>query len=463
MVPTIMQMLGLSGYRTRAVGKMHFRPVRRHFGFHEMELMEEIPDFREEDAYLTYLKENGTGHVREVHGVRNLLYHLPQVSVIPEAHHGSTWVADRTIEFLKSNRGKPFFCWSSWIAPHPPWNPPEPFASMYDPASLALPHNFDRDVETLPGRHRAVTNAYDMGNATADMLRRVKALYAGSISLIDKGVGRILDTLDELGLADDTMVVFVSDHGEMMGDHGMWQKGIPYEASVRVPMLLRLPGRVQADTVNDDLVSLLDLAPTFLDVAEKAYPEDSRFAGSSLLGNEGGGLADPREDMIVEIGHGASRWLSVRGRRWKYNRWLGDGWEELYDLENDPVEDHNLLLGDVTEGNRDRAETFLRMLTDWERENGFADSLDADGQLINLGLEPTDPAEHRVNNQFPRWVDRLPANEQALMEKRGATVVNAIASEDSFRLDELDLPAFKRSGGSLGGTSYEDAFEELDE
>ena len=89
-----MQMLGLSGYRTRAVGKMHFRPVRRHFGFHEMELMEEIPDFREEDAYLTYLKENGTGHVREVHGVRNLLYHLPQVSVIPEAHHGSTWVAD---------------------------------------------------------------------------------------------------------------------------------------------------------------------------------------------------------------------------------------------------------------------------------------------------------------------------------------------------------------------------------
>jgi arylsulfatase A-like enzyme len=302
-----------------------------------------------------------------------------------------------------------------------------------------------------------------MGNATADMLRRVKALYAGSISLIDKGVGRILDTLDELGLADDTMVVFVSDHGEMMGDHGMWQKGIPYEASVRVPMLLRLPGRVQAGTVNDDLVSLLDLAPTFLDVAEKAYPEDSRFAGSSLLGNEGGGLADPREDMIVEIGHGASRWLSVRGRRWKYNRWLGDGWEELYDLENDPVEDHNLLLGDVTEGNRDRAETFLRMLTDWERENGFADSLDADGQLINLGLEPTDPAEHRVNNQFPRWVDRLPANEQALMEKRGATVVNAIASEDSFRLDELDLPAFKRSGGSLGGTSYEDAFEELDE
>ena len=230
---------------------MHFRPVRRHFGFHQMELMEEIPDFREEDEYLQYLKAHGYGHVREVHGVRNLLYHLPQVSVIPEEHHGSTWVADRTVDFIRSNRGKPFFCWSSWIAPHPPWNPPEPFASMYDPDELPLPHDFDRDIETIPGLHRAVTNAYDMGNATPEMLRRVKALYAGIISLVDKGVGRILDAIDEMGQADNTMVVFVSDHGEMMGDHGLWQKGMPFEASARVPMLVRYPGRIDAGTERD--------------------------------------------------------------------------------------------------------------------------------------------------------------------------------------------------------------------
>ena len=213
LVPTMQQILGLNGYRTRAIGKMHFRPVRRHFGFHQMELMEEIPDFREEDEYLIYLDSVGYGHKREVHGVRNLLYHLPQVSVIPEEHHGSTWVADRTIEFLRSNKEKPFFCWSSWIAPHPPWNPPEPFASQYDPNDLPLPHNFDRDVNTLPGRHRAITNAFEMGDASPELLRRVKALYAGSISLIDKGVGRILEALDEHGLAENTMVVFVSDHG----------------------------------------------------------------------------------------------------------------------------------------------------------------------------------------------------------------------------------------------------------
>lgn len=453
-LPTVMALLGLAGYRTRAIGKMHFRPVRRHFGFHQMELMEEIPDFREEDDYLLYLQANGYGHKREVHGVRNLLYHLPQVSVIPEEHHGSTWVADRTIDFLKTNRGKPFFCWSSWIAPHPPWNPPEPFAGMYDPASLPLPHNFDRDTETLPGRHRGVTNAYDMGQATPEMLRRVKALYAGSISLIDKGVGRILDTLDERGLADDTLVVFVSDHGEMMGDHGLWQKGMPFEASVRVPMLVRFPGRVDAGVVSDDLVSLLDLAPTFLETAEVDSSPYGPLAGDSLLGRSGGGLKEDRTEQVVEIGRGASRWLSLRGKRWKYSRWLGDGWEELYDLEHDPGEDHNLLLGNALDAHRRRADEMLNTLTHWEQANGFPDSVDSDG-IVNLRLAPDDPTRHRTNGQFPRWVARLPEEERKQMEAPGETVLNAMASEDTFALEDLDLEAFGQAGGRLQGTPFE--------
>ena len=218
---TLMQLLGFTGYRTQAIGKMHFRPVRRHHGFHRMELMEEIPDYRQDDEYLMYLKANGYGHKREVHGVRNLLYHLPQVSVIPEEHHGSTWVADRTIEFLGQNHHKPFFCWSSWIAPHPPWNPPQPFASMYKNKDMPLPVNYDRDIETIPPQKRGMVNFADMGYAPSERLQRVKVLYGGSISLIDKGVGRILRALDELGLTENTLVVFTSDHGEMLGDHGL--------------------------------------------------------------------------------------------------------------------------------------------------------------------------------------------------------------------------------------------------
>lgn len=452
---TVMQLLGFAGYRTRAIGKMHFRPVRRHHGFHRMELMEEIPDFRQDDDYLMYLQENGYGHKREVHGVRNLLYHLPQVSVIPEEHHGSTWVADRTIDFLSKNRDKPFFCWSSWIAPHPPWNPPEPFASMYKNEDMPLPVHWDRDIETLPPRHRGMTNFCDMGHAPDERLQRVKALYSGSISHIDKGVGRILHALDELGLAENTLVIFTSDHGELLGDHQMWQKGVPFEASVNVPLLARFPGKLDAGVVNEDLVSLLDLMPTMLDIADVVYPNEKGLAGDSLLVRDGGGLAEPRDDYVVEIGRGASRWLSLRGKKWKYNYWLADGWEELYDLETDPEEAHNLLLGDVSDTHRQHADTMHKQLTEWESENGFADSLNDTGQLINLNLPPVDPTEMRTNGQFPRWVDRLPDDERAVMESQGETVVNAIQHENTFKLEETNLDAFKDAGGCLDGTIYQ--------
>ena len=452
---TLMQMLGFSGYRTRAIGKMHFRPVRRHHGFHRMELMEEIPDFRQDDEYLKYLKANGYGHKREVHGVRNLLYHLPQTSAIPEAHHGSTWVADRTIEFLQNNRDKPFFCWSSWIAPHPPWNPPEPFASMYRNGDMPLPVHWNRAASTLPPSRRGMLNFADMGDAPPERLQRVKALYSGSISLIDKGVGRILRAMDELGLMENTLVMFTSDHGEMLGDHGLWQKSMPWEAASRAPLLARLPGQFDAGAVNEDLVSLLDLMPTMLDLAGLDYPGSPALPGASLLGRAGGGLARPRDEMVIEIGRGPSRWLSLRGKQWKYTYWLADGWEELYDLSSDPEEATNLLLGQVAVANRKRADAMKETLTAWERSHGFSESLDAGGALKNFGRPPADPSTMGVNGQFPRWVDRLPDHERAGMESRGDVVLNAIRYEDTFRLEETNLRAFKENGGSLEGTVYQ--------
>ena len=459
---TLMQLLGFVGYRTQAIGKMHFRPVRRHHGFHRMELMEEIPDYQQDDEYLMYLKAKGYGHKREVHGVRNLLYHLPQVSVIPEEHHGSTWVADRTIDFLRYNRKKPFFCWSSWIAPHPPWNPPEPFASMYKNEDMPLPVNYDRNIETIPPQKRGMVNFADMGNAPSERLQRVKALYSGNISLIDKGIGQILKVMDELGLAENTLVVFASDHGEMLGDHGQWQKNSPFEASVRVPMLVRLPSRFAAGAVNGDLVSLLDLMPTMLELAEVDYPGQSALLGTSLLGCEGGGLAQKREDYVIEIGRGASRWLSLRGHRWKYNYWMADGWEELLDLENDPQELNNLLLGKVNAEDSQRADAMKVELTAWEAAHGFEDSLDGNGVLRNFGRSPTDHTKMGTNGQFPRWVARLPDGERAVMESRGETVLNAIHKENSFTLEEINLKAFKENGGSLAGTPQQRLLDEIE-
>jgi len=225
---------------------------------------------------------------------------------------------------------------------------------------------------------------------------------------------------------------------------------------------VRLPGRFEAGAVNDDLVSLLDLMPTMLDVANVDYPGEPELPGASLLGREGGGLSESREDYVVEIGRGASRWLSLRGHTWKYNYWLAEGWEELYDLDNDPNELNNLLLGDMNAGDLERADAMKAELAEWESVFGFEDSLDEDGALKNFGRPVPDHTRMGTNNQFPRWVPRLPDDERAVMESRGETVLNAIRKEDTFVLEEINLKAFKESGGSLVGTSQQRLLDEIE-
>ena len=456
---TMPQLLGSAGYVTRAIGKMHFKPSRRHYGFHQMELMEEIPTHREDDEYLMYLNRVGYGHIRQVHGVRNLLYHQPQVSAIPEAHHGSTWVADRTIEFLSANRRRPFFCCSSWIAPHLPWNAPEPFASMYPIDKIECPHNWEQPRDTLPHFMRSAKFTSDTEFASIEHLKRIRALYYGNISLIDKGVGRILRGLDALGLADNTLVVFTSDHGELMGDHGAFQKSKPYEASMRVPSLMRLAGRIEAGRVSDERVSLLDLMPTFLDLADIDYPGEPELPGASLLGRPGGGLAEPRQELVVEHGGGKARWLSLLRGPWKYNYYLQGGYEELFHLADDPLEMSNLLLGDVTPSARSHGDEMKQRLTAWEKAHGFESSIDSEGNLIQSTV-PSEPPT-RTNNQFPTWVENLPPEEKALMESPGESVLNAIEHEWTYTLGDLNLKAFVEAGGSLEGATEQALLEEV--
>ncbi|HET7559552.1 MAG TPA: sulfatase-like hydrolase/transferase [Limnochordia bacterium] len=428
---TLPQLLGLAGYTTHAIGKMHFRPVRRHFGFQRLQLMEEIPDYRQDDEYLQYLQAHGYGHVRWVHGVRSILYQLPQVSVLPEAHHGSTWVADRTIDFLAQNRNRPFFCFSSWIAPHPPWNAPEPYASLYDPEAMPASLGAGRDPATLPGCMRG--NAQARAGLDEARLRRVKSLYYGNISLIDKGVGRILRALDALGLAENTLVIFTADHGEMLGDHGVMGKHLPYGGSARIPCLVRLPGRTEAGRVCDDPVSLHDIMPTVLNLAGITYPGDQALAGADLLAKPGGGLAEPRERLVVEYGRGARRWLMLREGPWRYTRYLADGWEELYHLERDPGELHNLLLDNPAGEERAVADRMGAYLAPWEAEHGFPPEAAEPPYDVERIRSTRDP----LPNHSPRWVFRLPPEEAARLESKEDALRGAIAREPSVTMAYL--------------------------
>ena len=460
-VVTLPQILNLHGYHTHAIGKMHFMPARRHFGFHRMELMEELPDFRQDDEYLMYLKQQGYGHIREPHGIRNLLYTLPQVSLIPEVHHGSTWVADRTIQFLKENFNRPFFCFSSWIAPHPPFNAPAPYASMYNPIALPLPVGWNRDPETKPPLMRPYSRYIEF--ASEAILRRIKALYYGNISLVDKGINRILTELDELGLAENTVVIFCSDHGEMLGDQRRFQKGNPHGSASRIPFILRFPARLDAGQVSEELVSLLDIMPTVLDATQVKYPGTKPLSGASLLGRKGGGLANIRKRLVIEMGREASRWLALREGKWRYSYYFDSGWEELYDLESDASEMENLLLRtehpSYTEYRR-LSDDMKAFLTKWEREEGLPSSLDPAGHLANFKEIKKDYPGHglRMNTQFPPWIERLPEKEKLVMKDAGEALIEAVSNETTFTLNDLKawgmLDIWLRLGGSLKGTSY---------
>ncbi|MCW8130540.1 MAG: sulfatase-like hydrolase/transferase [Planctomycetota bacterium] len=461
---TLPQLLGHRGYHTRAIGKMHWKPMRNHHGFHRMELQEETPAFREDDDYLRYLNEHGWGHLRQAHGVRNILYHMPQVSPLPEEHHASTWVADRTVEFLRRHRRvqpeRPFFCWTSWIHPHPPFNPPESFANLYDPGSLPLPVNYDRPIESLPPACRGQARYDGCWNAPPERRRKIKAAYYACASLVDKGVGRILHTLDELGMSGETLVLFVADHGEMLGDHNMVQKSNPYQGASNIPFLMRMPGRVEAGRVSGEFVTLLDIMPTALELAEAPYPGPCPLAGSSLLGRPGGGLAEPREEVVVEHGLPPHRWLALRRGTWKYHYFLQDGWEELYDLAADPHECVNLLRGPHALEHRARADDCKRALAAWEKANGFAESLEAGGALRNFG-EPAKVPEPIINKQLPPWNETLSPEEAAQMESWGDSMLTPLRHETTVRVQDLDLKKFKAMGGSFEGRPEQKLLDEL--
>lgn len=455
--PTLMQLLAEAGYRTHAVGKMHFHGL--HYGLHRHERMEEGVAFRVDDDYLMYLKMNRV-RTRYPQGLRDLLYLQPQTSGIPGEHAQSTWIADRSIAFLREHvryrRNRPFFLWTSWLAPHPPYAPCEPYDSMYNPAEMPLPVYADRPLASLPAPAWSERARLDGAHLDAGRMRRIRALCYGQISHVDRGVGRILEELNRLGLTENTVVVFTSDHGDMLGDHGLSQKSVPYEHSVRIPLILRWPGRTKPGAVRDDLVGLTDLLPTLVREVGLQYPgREPMPPGESLLSAEGGGLASGRDAYFIDYGHGAARWISIRTRTHKYALWASAGREELYDLKADPQERRNLA-GQQPALARELRERVLA----WERENGFADSFQAGGFRVYPEPEPPAEAPRNVVINEGRWPENLPEDERNTVESYAEAFTRAIARETTLAPEKLSLKTYRLKGGApLAGTPWEEAWK----
>lgn len=435
-LPTFPEILSDNGYETRTIGKNHFYPPRRHNGYLNMELMQEVPAFREQDEYLLYLKENGLGHIQNIHGVRNLLYMVPQQSQIPDEHHGTTWAADRTIDFIETNKGRhPWMLKLGWIAPHPPFDVPEEYADLYKDVDFPEPRISETDLSSLAEENRLLGDL-----PTPEYVRRMRELYYAAITHIDDNLGRILKSLESTGQLDKTLIIFTSDHGEMLGDYGTYQKWLPYDACSKIPLILHYPDKIKAGEVVDDFADLNDILPTILDVAGLKYPGKHALPGESLISETPG---KDRKHQYVEYSEGNRRWISLRDHRFKYNYYFGGPREELFDLRNDPGECRNLMADTLTTEAAAAYKHLKRELVKTEEQWGIEGTVEGDDFIR---LEPFVPKPYR-NHAFPLFPSKL-TNDKELekMNSHFDEVLAVTAGEPLVNFEDLDLEAWQKNG-----------------
>ncbi len=251
-----------------------------------------------------------------------------------------SYVCDQAIEFLREGPPRPFALFVLLRAPHPPLRVPEPYASLFDPMAIELPANVGQPPEGEPANRRAGIAAQLAEGVSMDEWRRVWAAHLGLVNLADAGIGRVLDALDAAGEADNTVVVFTSDHGDLLGQHAMYQKMEMHEPAIGVPLVFRVPGGAPCSW--DVPVSQLDVMPTILELLDIDMPSD--LDGISLARSLTDGAAPPERPVFSQYSgnptFGDLR-RAVVTRRFKYVYDPRDV-PELYDLEGDPLETRNL-------------------------------------------------------------------------------------------------------------------------
>jgi arylsulfatase len=273
-------------------------------------------------------------------------------SPLPAEEFADTYVGQQAEQWLRGyDQPQPFLLVVGFGGPHPPFDAPEPYASMYVPDSLPDPIPTGEPGEWLPEHaRRRMRGGHGQGHGQgagaersreeANRISRERmANYGGKISLIDDRIGRILGVLDERGWAEDTLVIFLSDHGEMGGDHGRYHKSVFFESSVRIPFAMRWPaGGVAGGRRVEALTEQLDLFATVVEAAG-AEPSARAFARSLLPLATGSTGAEAREAVYSEL----KREIMVRDARHKYVVDEEGRGVQLYDLQSDPTEQRNMV------------------------------------------------------------------------------------------------------------------------
>ena len=334
MLPRI---LGQNGYRTASIGKIHLAPQGQeagliettrqpdggydYYGFQDIDLVNGHGERCFGPQYTRYrdrLSPDAATRIahrqRYPHGTDDT-YVYP----LPAAAHSSHYIADRAVEFLRQTDDRPFFLHLSFPDPHQPFCVPEPYASLYRPADIPPPLPPLSEPDALPPWYREAhrgggsPNVGEPASAVVDRVtgtrpvnyqqfaladyQQMKSIYYGMIALLDESVGRVLDALDKEGLTEKTVVVFLSDHGEYLGDYGLVGKGMFFDCVIRTPLIFARPEILQTERI-DGIASTLDIAPTLLEMAGIDEPEGVQ--GTSLAGVLSGAKSWTRRAALTE-------------------------------------------------------------------------------------------------------------------------------------------------------------------
>lgn len=348
---TLPGLLAGAGYHTQCVGKMHVHPSRSLMGFHHVVLHDgDIKiqrlgekDFDRTDDYRRWLREHahGQAEVRDT----GLGCNSWGVAEWPYAEHlhPTNWVASQSIDFLRRrDPTKPFFLKASFVRPHPPFDPPAQFLRRYD--SKILPSVAMGDwVECPENDQRGLRVSFGRGRVDPPQAERARRAYFALITHIDAQINRILLELKDQEEDDNTLIVFLSDHGELLGDHLLWAKAMAFDGSARVPLVVRPPKtwNLPGGRACHDLVELRDILPTFCQAAGADIP-DSIDGFSFLPQVQGERSPNWRKDLHGEheFGEESNHWLTDGKEKYVYYP-LRDQ-ELLFDLTADPREEKNL-------------------------------------------------------------------------------------------------------------------------
>jgi arylsulfatase A-like enzyme len=397
-IPTLPGLLADAGYRTHSVGKLHHRPwggrtrtededtgknpERRIYwkwpghweGGHYTEFPDDYYGFQTLDVvgghvnyaygdYVTWLEKN---HPGAYEGYRYSSKNPGPLTIDPELHYNH-WIADCSNDFIRSHltndseTAQPFYLWCSFPDPHEPFAAVKKWSDFYADAEIELP----RISTELSARNRSKTmESVGLGTGVydAEWTRECIRQTFGMVSHVDEQVGRVLDCLEELGVVDNTIVMYIADHGDQLGEHGLFYKGVyPYDGHARIPFLARVPSG-QKGKIVDDVVSMLDLVPTVLDLAgvdppvderddewrEKAAPIQPSLPGEILTPVLTGDARPARRNALVEYdaeNYAAFEELQYRSlvtNDYKLVFYVPTSETMLFDRRNDPQETVNL-------------------------------------------------------------------------------------------------------------------------